>query len=95
MRQKKTFLLFLAVLLLFFTMAMAGGSGIDLSWHHLPGGGGHIAADGYTLDYSVGMPVAGQAQSGGLTLCAGFWCIQGPPQLGQHLYLPAIAHQAP
>ena len=95
MRQKRVLLLLLAALLLFFTMAMAGGSGIDLSWHHLPGGGGHIVAGNYALDYSVGIPLAGQARSDGLTLCAGFWCTQGPPQLDRHLYLPAIARQAP
>lgn len=95
MRKENKGFLLVAILLLFFTMAMAGGSGIDLSWHHFPGGAGHIAAGSYTLDSSIGMPVVGQAQSGALTLCTGFWCIQGPPVLGQRLYLPAVVHKAP
>ncbi len=62
--------------------------GADLSWHVFSGGGGGpVAAGGFTLHSSVGQSLAGVISTGAFEACAGFWC---RPLLARDVFLPLI-----
>ena len=69
----------------------AGTPTVD--WRIIGGGGDHVEGDDYSLDYTMGQPVAGTVGGGGSELCAGFWClVQGaPPVYG--IYLPVVVRK--
>jgi hypothetical protein len=75
------------------------GSGYDLTWNTIDGGGGSASGGGYRVDHTVGQVDAGVptgAQSGGgYVLEGGFWSgananVVPTPALNHHLYLPLV-----
>lgn len=65
------------------------GSGYDLSWWTVDGGGDKVTGGGYTLVGTAGQPEAGQALTGGgYTLIGGFW--PGAAAAGYEIYLPLV-----
>jgi hypothetical protein len=56
-------------------------------WSVIAGGGGHAETGIYTLDGTIGQPLAGLADTGAYDLCTGFWCGAGG---GYWIYLPII-----
>ena len=64
------------------------GSGYDLTWHTIDGGGTTTATGGaYSLSGSIGQPDAGSQTGGGYVLRGGFWT--APDHLRQ-VYLPLV-----
>ncbi len=64
------------------------GSGYDLTWSTIDGGGGASAASGYALVGTAGQPDAGAVMSGGgYTLVGGFW---GGGASQYKVYLPVV-----
>ena len=53
----------------------------------LSGGGAHVEAEGYTLDCTLGQPVAAVNREGEYVLSSGFWG-GGVPQALTRVYLP-------
>ncbi len=49
------------------------GSGYDLTWNTIDGGGGTSSGGGYTLSGTVGQADAGASVSGTYTIVGGFW----------------------
>ncbi len=84
-------LLLLAVLLLPATVAVAqSGSGYDLSWWTVDGGGttGGSEAHPYSLGGTAGQPDAAVWRGGDYTLAGGFW---GGAAAGPYaIYLPLV-----
>ena len=66
----------------------APGSGYDLSWFSVDGGGGNSAGGSYSLSGASGQPDAGGVSGGAYTLAGGFW--PGAPT-GYRLFLPLVA----
>src|SRR5438552_3446228 len=55
------------------------GSGYDLSWSTVDGGGGSFsAATGFTVGGTVGQPDAGRAIGGPYAVAGGFWAATIP-----------------
>lgn len=79
-------LLTLAAFLVLAGVVLANGAS-DIDWWVLGGGGGYTAAGNYTLNVTIGQPVAGDAMTGGSEICAGFWCAAA---VEYTVYLPAI-----
>jgi len=79
-------------LLLTAVTVVAQGSGYNLSWFTVDGGGGTSqSSDGpqaYTLSGTVGQPDAGTMGGGGYELSGGYWGGTGAAQLA--LYLPLV-----
>jgi hypothetical protein len=63
------------------------GSGYDLSWSTIDGGGGSSNGGGYSLAGTIGQVDAGTLSGGGYTLNGGSW-----PDAGSQfrLFLPLI-----
>lgn len=81
----------LALLILMVGLALAGGEMMPRSL--VSGGGGAATSEGLTLQMAVGQPAVGAVTSGGETLCGGFWCGSGAPEVtpeGITVYLPVI-----
>ena len=51
------------------------------------GGGGRVISPAYTLDATVGQPVAGLSLYPGGQLCSGFWC---GASAGSRVFLPIV-----
>jgi len=71
------------------------GSGYDLTWNTIDGGGGSASGGGYTLDHTLGQPDADTQSSSGYVLEGGFWSgananVVPTPPLNHHLYLPLV-----
>jgi hypothetical protein len=65
------------------------GSGYDLSWHTVDGGGtSSVTGGAYTLGGTIGQPDAAVQRGGVYELQGGFWPIS--PYLRQ-VYLPLVA----
>jgi hypothetical protein len=45
-------------------------------WHVVSGGGARAAAEGVTLDGSIGQAIVGWSTSSGVTLHAGYWQVE-------------------
>jgi len=60
-----------------------------IDWYVIGGGGGHVTStDGaYSLDGTIGQPVAGVASA---DLCSGFWCGLADWVANMRIYLPII-----
>jgi hypothetical protein len=66
----------------------SNGTGYDLSWNTIDGGGGTSAAGGYTLNGTLGQPDARTlAGSTGYTLSGGFWA---SAPTGYGIFLPVV-----
>ena len=61
----------------------------DLDWHVIGGGGGSSTVGIYTLDYTMGQPVAGVILAGPYDLCAGFWCLDWAMEM-HYIHLPLV-----
>jgi hypothetical protein len=84
----------LALFALFASLALAQSGGYDPSWWTVDGGGGPLAAGGYTLNGTVGQPDAGSLSGSGYTLAGGFWVGKTEEEKTQHnIYLPVILAQ--
>ncbi|MDQ7029934.1 MAG: hypothetical protein Q9O62_09260 [Ardenticatenia bacterium] len=85
----------LVIVLLTFSAAVAGGlaqtgSGYDLTWWTVDGGGGTVNGGGYALMGTAGQPDAAVALTGGdFTLYGGFWSGGGGVS-GYAIYLPLV-----
>jgi hypothetical protein len=88
MKRKLAKLVLLLLLSLWLpAITLAQGSGDDLTWFSVDGGGGYSSASGYTLDGTIGQPDAGVLGGGGYTLVGGFWS----GAAAQHrIYLPMV-----
>jgi len=72
--KRAAFYISIGLLLLSVSIATAQtGSGYDLSWSTVDGGGGSTAGGGYSLDLTLGQADAGVQSGGGYTLMGGFW----------------------
>ena len=74
-------------------LGQAGG-GLDLSWSTIAGGGGESAGGTYTVNGSVGQPVASSAPSSDgdrFSLTDGFWQIGSTET---QIYLPLVSRNA-
>jgi len=89
-RNRVVILMTLAVLIGASTASAQSGSGYDLTWSTLDGGGYTFSAgDGYQLGGTIGQPDAGALIGGGYTLTGGFWgdgTLAGP----HRVYLPVV-----
>ncbi len=87
-RQRSTWTGLLALaLLLWASVALAAGAGTyAVSWSVLSSGGVRVTAGIYALESTLGQPVAGPIQAGGLNVCVGYQC--APP--GARAYLPTV-----
>ena len=89
--KKLALLLLVMGLLAAVTVAVyaQAGSGYNLSWWTVDGGGGQNAGGGgYALSGTIGQPDSGKASGGNYELTDGFW--SGAPPLGYKNYLPTI-----
>ena len=66
-------LLVLALLLITTTVFAQTGSGYDLTWSTIDGGGGTSSGGTYLLDGTIGQFDAGVMSGGAYTLSGGFW----------------------
>jgi hypothetical protein len=84
-------LLFLAVVGVRYTIALAQTGGpYDLSWSTIDGGGHAFSTGGdYSLGGTIGQPDAGLLTGGDYTLGGGFWG-GGAQRVGQSIYLPVV-----
>ena len=57
------------------------------------GGGAHVEAEGYALDWTLGQPVAAVNRARGYVLSSGFWG-GGVSQALARVYLPLTARDA-
>ena len=67
------------------------GSGYDLSWWTVDGGGGTLAGNGYTLSGTAGQSDAATWSGAGYALAGGFWGGAGPAE--HMVYLPLVLRQ--
>jgi hypothetical protein len=82
--------LFISIVLALLIVSIAvaqTGSGYDLTWSTIDGGGGSISGSGYSLAGTMGQADAGTLSGGGYTLNGGFW-----PDVGSQIkvFLPLI-----
>lgn len=68
------------------------GTGYDLSWNTIDGGGTTSASNGgYELSGAIGQPEAGaQAGSKGYTLAGGFWVPASSAAVEYRVFLPLV-----
>ncbi len=67
------------------TVLAGGGGGTYISRYVFSGGGQEVQAGNYTLNGSIGQPIAGQVGTGSLSLCSGYWC-----NAYYEVYLPVV-----
>ena len=81
----------LTAALLVVSIAVAqSGSGYDLSWSAIAGGGGSSRGGGHSLDGILGQFDTGMLSGGGYTLSGGFWTELTPLTSSFSVYLPLI-----
>jgi hypothetical protein len=54
------------------------GSGFDLHWNVIAGGGGDVTGGRYTVSSTIGQNVAGSSSGSGFTIGHGYWYGFGP-----------------
>ena len=64
---------FIVLITLVLTPVMAAELN-EVTWFVIGGGGGPATYGIYTLNGTIGQPVAGRYSSGDIDLCSGFWC---------------------
>lgn len=78
----------LLILLLLVGGVLASG-GTELPRTVVSSGGGMVSNSGLVLSGSLGQPVAGTVDTGGIRHCTGFWCnAAAAPPLPISVYLP-------
>ena len=81
--------LFISIVLALLIISIAtaqSGSGYDLSWSTIDGGGGSSSGGSYSLVGSIGQPDAGTLSGGSYQLSGGFW---GGASIARYsIYLP-------
>ena len=70
------------------TVLAQSGSGYDLTWNTVDGGGDASTGGGYTLISTIGQSDAGLLMNGGGYSAAGGFLIGGASQY--HVYLPLV-----
>jgi hypothetical protein len=83
----------IVIALLIVSIAVAQtGSGYDLTWNTIDGGGGTSTGGGYTLAGTFGQADAGVQSGSGYTMTGGFWIgiDTAGPESNHQLYLPLI-----
>ena len=70
-----------------FSALAQSGSGYDLTWNTIDGGGGSSSGGSYTLGGTIGQPDAGVMNGGSYTLVGGFW---SGATARHNIYLPLI-----
>lgn len=73
LQRRTTVVLAATVILLTVATALARGTGADLSWHTMDGGGGTSTGGEFELSGTIGQPDAGVMTGGTFTLGGGFW----------------------
>lgn len=87
--KRAAFFLPIVIALLFGSIAAAQtGSGYDLSWNTIDGGGGLTAGGSYALDVTLGQFEAGVMSGGAYTLSGGFWFMSDKAE--QRVFLPLV-----
>lgn len=67
--------------------ASQGGSGYEITWWTVDGGGtAHLGGGAYALGATAGQPDAQAVVAGDYTLCGGFW----PRSARYRIYLPLL-----
>ena len=54
------------------------GSGFDLHWNVIAGGGGDMKGGGYSVSSTIGQSVNGSSSGSGFTLGSGYWYENAP-----------------
>ena len=88
----KRLIIFIPIVLAVFIVSIAvaqSGSGYDLTWSTIDGGGGSSSGGSYTLDGTLGQFEAGTLSGGGYTLSGGFWA-SATAQSQFAVYLPLV-----
>lgn len=89
--MKRILSLLLVVLLLLIAVPSSNaqsGSGYDLSWNVIAGGGATFSVgDNYTLGATIGQAAAGPLSGGNYTLSGGFW---NGALANYNVYLPIV-----
>lgn len=74
MRRKMLHAAVLLLLLIGINFSLASANGvIDVHWWVMGGGDGPLNAGGLHLESTIGQPVVGTGDAGGLTLRSGYW----------------------
>jgi len=80
-----------------FVLAQSGGgpsaslgTGYDLTWSTVDGGGGVSSGEGYSLGGTAGQPDAGAMPGGDYTLVGGFWGGGVSGVTSRYVYLPIV-----
>ena len=68
------------------TALAQSGSGYDLSWNTVDGGGGTVSSGAYSLSGTLGQADAASLGAGAYSLTGGFW----GGFAGSSLYLPVL-----
>ena len=73
--QKRRILLLVLVGSLFLaSVALAAPNATTIEWYVIGGGGDHMTMGSYSLDVTIGQPIASLDRGVALMICAGFWC---------------------
>jgi len=89
MKRLSLFIPIVLAVLIVSIAAAQSGSGYDLTWNTIDGGGGSSSGGGYTLDGTIGQSDAGALSGGGYTVSGGFW--YGPSATAHfEIYLPVV-----
>jgi hypothetical protein len=91
-RKTQRWLTVILALLLALTYAVGqtraqSGSGYDLSWSTVNGGGGESAGGGFRVVGTAGQPDAGTVSGGSFRVEGGFW---GGAAVRYRIYLPLV-----
>ena len=85
--QFRLFVAGMALISLILTGVVLANGGYAIPWHVIGGGGGTSSGGYYTLDSTIGQPVAATSGGGAYQACAGYWCGNVP---GWHMYIPTL-----
>ena len=89
MKRLSLFIPIVLAVLIVSIAAAQSGSGYDLTWNTIDGGGGSSSGGSYTLDGTLGQFEAGALSGSGYTLSGGFW--YGAPAAAHfEIYLPVV-----
>jgi hypothetical protein len=93
MKNRLRLVLFLSLLLILFVTGAALAAPVrTIDWWVIAGGGGYTEStdEVYTLNGTIGQPVAGVAS---IDLCSGFWCGLTDWLGTAYVYLPFISRE--
>jgi len=93
MKRLSVFLAFVLVCVVTTAALAQSGSGFNLSWSAVPGGGGASAGGSYTVQGAIGQhDVGGPSMRGGKwDMRSGFWAPpEAPAAISPQTYLPLV-----